>query len=47
MPVFRVYREKEKSENKTNKWGQDYMNGEYRRIRDSKLLLQARHLSGS
>lgn len=46
MPVFRVYREKNKYENKHNKSGQEYMNCEYWRIRDSKLLLQSRHLSG-
>lgn len=46
MPVFRVYIEKNKYENKNNKSGQEYMNREYRRIRDSKLLLQSRHLSG-
>lgn len=46
MPVFRVYRERNKYENKHNKSGQEYMNREYWRIRDSKLLLQSRHLSG-
>lgn len=46
MPVFRVYIEKNVYENKNNKSGQEYMNREYRRIRDSKLLLQSRHLSG-
>lgn len=46
MPVFRVYIEKNIYENKNNKSGQEYMNREYRRIRDSKLLLQSRHLSG-